>query len=305
MFSPSTPTAKESAGVSAARLQQEGLSRLNTDTESALVALKQAFALECQFYSSDGERLCRSCAALCRGLAHASAPSPPAEAVAVLLQALDTLDETAEQAAAFDFLVRELLGLARKLSGGTGGDSQPGSPHVRDPTGYGSSPPGSPKSRPTAGNAPPPGLSELRAADRAYERLAQCAASTPLRIGPAGSDLLVTQQELLFQHSQQAKAIGQKLMAQSGMAAAARDVEAATFYYARALRKLRLAGIADKDPRSLELKALIREAEAHAERLRAPVMASGGGGGGVGGRTAADAKAAEASSYSDDYCSVS
>ena len=67
MFSPSTPTAKESAGVSAARLQQEGLSRLNTDTESALVALKQAFALECQFYSSDGERLCRSCAALCRG----------------------------------------------------------------------------------------------------------------------------------------------------------------------------------------------------------------------------------------------
>ena len=44
-----------------------------------------------------------SCAALCRGLAHASAPSPPAEAVAVLLQALDTLDETAEQAAALTF----------------------------------------------------------------------------------------------------------------------------------------------------------------------------------------------------------
>ena len=73
----------------------------------------------------------------------------------------------------------------------------------------------------------------------------------------------------------------------------------------RAGRKLRLAGIADKDPRSLELKALIREAEAHAERLRAPVMASGGGGGGVECGTAADAKAAEASSYSDDYCSVS
>ena len=57
----------------ATRLQAEGLARVDIDAEGALVALRQAFALERQF-GNDGERLCRACAALCRGLARTPPP---------------------------------------------------------------------------------------------------------------------------------------------------------------------------------------------------------------------------------------
>ena len=56
----------ESAAVLevAARLLVEGLKKLDENYESALVALRQSFALERQF-GDDAERLCRATAALC------------------------------------------------------------------------------------------------------------------------------------------------------------------------------------------------------------------------------------------------
>ena len=77
----------------ASRLLSEGLARLETGPDAALVALRQSFQLERQFGGTeDGERLCRACAGLCRALAKVSHPSPPSEAVPVILQALDTLE---------------------------------------------------------------------------------------------------------------------------------------------------------------------------------------------------------------------
>ena len=280
----------------ATRLQTEGLARLDIDIDGSLVALRQAFGLERQ-YGDDGERLCRACAALCRGLARASAPAPPAEAVGVLLQALDTLDERQARlgggsgggasasggvdVAAADFLARELLGLARRLGAGSAtAGLHPGSP---------------------GGHAGVVRLDELRAADRAYERLANLAANEPLSVG-GGTDLVVTQEELLFQLAQQARAIGICLMASDTV----RDTEAATFYFLRALRKLRLAGIADKDPTSLGLRQLMSDAEAQAERLRAPPTLPGtrsaeGSGSAPGTPRTPSRKADE---Y-DDYCLIS
>ena len=298
----------ESAAVLevAARLLVEGLKKLDDNYESALVALRQSYALERQF-GDDAERLCRACAALCRGLARASSPSPPSEAVATIIQALDTLDErnrklylppptdattaaaqraapprahvaapegSAEEAAR-DFLARELLGLGRRLAGGpaVGPGGQP------DKSAFAKEVPVS----------PPPRLDELRAADRAYERLASMAAAGgPLRLGGASHELVISQEELLFQQSQQARAIGLQLAREN----TARATDAALFYYQRGVRKLRVAGVGERDPHMLALRRLIESAEAQADALKAaggaPQMpaahdgadASGGGGGG-------------------------
>ena len=84
----------------ASRLLSEGLARLETGPDAALVALRQSFQLERQFGGTeDGERLCRACAGLCRALAKVSHPSPPSEAVPVILQALDTLEARKRRAA--------------------------------------------------------------------------------------------------------------------------------------------------------------------------------------------------------------
>lgn len=186
----------------ATRLQTEGLARLDIDADGALVALRQAFSLERQF-GDDGERLCRACAALCRGLARAAAPSPPAEAVTVLLQALDTIEERSKayqrnstsaaaaargvDEAAGEFLARELLGLAKRLGGVAG--SRPSSPTSKPSSP--STPTGASSSF-AAAMAPVPRLDELRAADRAFERLVALAAIAPLPMGGA-NDLVITQ----------------------------------------------------------------------------------------------------------------
>lgn len=113
----------------AARLLAEGLARLDADAASALGALRQAYALERQF-GHDAERLCRACAAVCRGLARQASPAPPVEAVTVLLAALETLEaregasggagsaDGGDATTARAFLASELLGLARRLAGG-------------------------------------------------------------------------------------------------------------------------------------------------------------------------------------------
>ena len=49
-----------------------------------------------------------------------------------------------------------------------------------------------------------------------------------------------------------------------------RDTDAALFYFTRALRKLRLAGMQDGGEHRAELRELVAAAEAQAERLRAP-----------------------------------
>ena len=270
----------------ASRLLSEGLARLETGPEAALVALRQSFQLERQFGGvEDGERLCRACAGLCRALAKLSSPAPPSEAVGVLLQALDTLEArkrragkeqlSAGELAAHEFLARELLGLARRLGGaavgggGGGGDD-----------GGGGSWPSSPGATPTLASAPPslpsaiqplPRLDELRSADRAFERLAQMASSGgPLRLGSSGPhgehELAVTHQELLFQLALTAKSIGSTLLREN----TARDTEAATFYFSRAVRKLRLAGVSERDAHMKSLLQLVDEAEVQAERLKNP-----------------------------------
>ena len=80
----------------AERLQVEGLARLDNDAASALVALRESFALQRQ-YGDDADQLCRSCSALCRALTRV--PSGRTEAVTPLLQALDTLEGRETRAA--------------------------------------------------------------------------------------------------------------------------------------------------------------------------------------------------------------
>jgi hypothetical protein len=301
----------------ASRLLSEGLARLETGPEAALVALRQAFQLERQFGGAeDGERLCRACAGLCRALAKLSSPGPPSEAVGVLLQALDTLEQRKRRAgkeqlsvgelAAHEFLARELLGLARRLGGaavgggastGDGGNGGNGGGNGGGSGSWPSSPKatatlaGAPPSLPPAVLQPLPRLDELRSADRAFERLAQMAASGgPLRLGASGPhgehELAVTHQELLFQLALTAKSIGSTLLREN----TARDTEAATFYFSRAVRKLRLAGVSERDAHMKSLLRLVDEAEAQAERLKNPGVSYDGdlppagvgtGGGGV------------------------
>ena len=200
----------------------------------ALVALRQAFTLEKQ-YGEDGERLCKACAALCRALSRV--PSGPPEAVTPLLQALDTLDARAIAAGQphapndsphFIFLARELFGLARKLCGST-------------------TPSGVSTAR----------LDELRAADRAYERLAQLSKThEPLRLSTA-TELSLTPEECFYQLANAAERAGVLLLRSS----ASRDREAACFYLQRASRKLRLAGVGEKDAKVLEVATLLATAE--------------------------------------------
>ena len=313
----------ESAAVLevASRLLSEGLSRLDEGPEAALVALRQSFALERQFGDdANGERLCRACAGLSRALAKAAHPSPPAEAVTVLLQALDTLEarrrkasgggpssaasgfaapslvlRRADDAAANDFLSRELLGLARRLAGNipSSADSPPPSrghsPNAKGGSASGGGGVGGCSLYSAAAAhalaVAPPRLDELRAADRAFERLAQMAARDgPLRLATAGphgasasssgdgggggggsaAELVLTHQEILFQLAQTARQIGTTLLREN----TSRDTEAATFYYSRAVRKLRLAGIADRDPHMRSLLTLVDEADAQSERLK-------------------------------------
>ena len=197
--------------------------------------MRQAFALERQ-YGYDGEQLCRASAALCRALARV--PSGPVEAVTPLLQALDALDARAIAAGEphtpsgsphLGFLTRELYGLARKLSCMT---EPHGGAHAR--------------------------LDDLRAADRAYERLAQLAKThKPLRIGTQ-TELILTSEECFYQLAVAAERAGMVLM-RSGLA---RDQEAACFFLQRAARKLKLAGIHDHDPRVVEVRSLLSTAEA-------------------------------------------
>lgn len=73
-------------------------------------------------------------------------------------------------------------------------------------------------------------------------------------------------EELLYQLAQQAKAIGLSLMASRTV----RDTEAATFYFTRGMRKLRLAAIADRDPSAVEMRQLMSDSEAQIEALRNP-----------------------------------
>lgn len=193
----------------ASRLLAEGLARLETSSpESVLVALRQAFVLERQF-GGDSERLCRACAALCKALAKASHPAPPTEAVGVLLQALDTLEARANSGTAVDpiadeaateFLARELLGLGRRLGSGAHYSG-----HQDSNASYSAN---ADTAAPALGGGAPR-VEELRAADRAYERLAQMAALQPLKLG--GADLVLTQEECLYQLAVQARAIGQQV----------------------------------------------------------------------------------------------
>ena len=53
-------------------------------------------------------------------------------------------------------------------------------------------------------------------------------------------------------------------------ARSARDTEASLFYFARGLRKLRLAGLSGRDEPMLALKQLAEQAEAQADELRRP-----------------------------------
>jgi hypothetical protein len=197
--------------------------------------------------------------------------------VAILLQALDTLDARAKRsssaaavdATSADFLSLELLGLARRLAGGVARAETQGGSEPQPTHGPSRQLPASPVLAPTASNpmptraARPPRLEELRAADRAFERLVLLTErSGPLNVG----ELVITQQELLFQLAQQARAIGSTLMRD---ASSARDAEAALFYYSRAMRKLRLAGIPERDDHMVSLRRLMAEAEARAENLKA------------------------------------
>ena len=111
-------------------------------------------------------------------------------------------------------------------------------------------------------------------------------------------------QELLFQLAQQAKAIGTALLTSH----TARDTEAASFYFTRALRKLKIAGMADRDPHTLALRQLLADAEAQAEWLRAPptMMQPGAAAGdksrGPGGANGGPVAVAD---DDDSYCVVS
>ena len=212
----------------AQRLLHEGLSRIDKDVESAIVALRQSFALERE-YGDDGGRLCRACAGYCRALARASDPRPPASAVTPLLQALDTLAvrrEREPQSKAEGFITAELIGLAQRLVG---------LGHVLSADGVAS---------PRAGaghDLRPAGLEELRAADKAFERLVELSGASsgswlaekglPLE----GIDLSLTQQELLFQQAVTAQRIGRAMMATGD----ARESDAATFYLHRAVSRAR------------------------------------------------------------------
>ena len=197
--------------------------------------MRQAFALERQ-YGYDDEQLCRASAALCKALSRV--PSGPVEAVTPLLQALDALDARAIAAGEphapsgsphLGFLTRELYGLARKLSCTT---EPHGGAHAR--------------------------LDDLRAADRAYERLAQLAKThKPLRIGTQ-TELILTSEECFYQLAVAAERAGMALM-RSGLA---RDQEAACFFLQRAARKLKLAGAYEHDPRVAEVRSLLSTAEA-------------------------------------------
>lgn len=71
------------------RLLQEGSARISGDVDSALLALRQSFALECEYLRAqdDGGRLCRSVASYCRALSVANHGDAPCEAVPVLIQA--------------------------------------------------------------------------------------------------------------------------------------------------------------------------------------------------------------------------
>ena len=260
----------------AGRLLLEGLKKLDDDPASALVALKQCFALEVRF-GEEAETLCKACVSLCRGLSRAAAPLPPSEAVAVLVQALDTIEARAKRRAggarggqgsaaaaelregeeeARSFLARELLGLARRLAG-VSTDQSTYAKEVR------------------ASPAPPPRLDDLRSADRAYERLVLMAeALGPLRLGGASHNLVVTQEELLFQQSQQARAIGVHLAREN----TPRAIDAALFYYQRAMRKLRVAGVNERTEHVEALRRLISSADVQADNLKAASRASGGGG---------------------------
>jgi hypothetical protein len=218
----------------AARLLSEGLGRLDVSADSALIALRQALTLERQF-GDDDERLCRACAAVCRALARV--PGGLAEAVHPIMQSMDALDARAAatkyerdgSAEHREFLTRELLGLARRLAGGEGAR-----------------------------------VDELRAADRAFERLAQLAAAAPLALGADG--LTLSPAELHFQQARTAQRIGGTLMGSSG----AREQEAAAFYLHRALRKLRLAGLGERDARVREVRGLIGAAEAAVRASQQP-----------------------------------
>ena len=177
---------------------------------------------------------------MCRALSRIPAGLP--EAVTTLLQAIDTLEarsaadpanELPGMAHHREFIVRELLGLAQKLSGS------------HESTGH---------------------LDDLRAADRAYERLALLASDQPLPVGVA-AELLLTPQVLFFQLANNAQRIGTTLMRSSS----ARDQEAACFYLQRSVRKLRLAGVAERDTKIREVHALIEMAERQLQDIQDPV----------------------------------
>lgn len=239
----------------ALRLGREALSKLESDPLQATVGLRQALELERRF-GTDGERLCKAASMLCRALA--KVPGGLIEAVSIEISAIDEIEQRTLAASAAsngtqgaasprkpgvlalsaeaeehrDFLARELLGLARTLSGSADGRSAR--------------------------------LDELRAADRAYERLAQLTKEKPLRIGSTVG-IVLTQEELFFQLADTAQRIGMSLL----RLGSARDQEAACFYLQRAARKLRLAGLREGHARVREVRALIETAEG---KLRATHM---------------------------------
>ncbi|KAL1527359.1 hypothetical protein AB1Y20_016029 [Prymnesium parvum] len=228
------------------RLLHEGTARIGYDVDSALVALRQSFALECQYSKDDpdGSRVCRACASYCRALAKASNGEAPASAVPVLIQALDVLRERRAAGipapAAESFIVRELLGLSNHLSGATATSPR----HSRGegfPTSVGL-------------HTHMIQVDQLRAADRALERLVEMASAQPIQLeSPSGDphpgELVLTQQELLFKQARVAQRIGQALAEGSSQ----RERDAATFYLHRAVRKLRLAGLTERDAPLQEL----------------------------------------------------
>ena len=104
---------------------------------------------------------------------------------------------------------------------------------------------------------------KLRAADRALERLVQIAEAQPIRLGRATGaegeppELEVTQQELLYQQARTVQRIGE-LLANAG---SQREHEAASFYLHRAVRKLRLAGLTERDETLREVMEQIAAVE--------------------------------------------
>ena len=264
------------------KLLHEGMARIEVDLDSALVGLRHSFELECQYSNDeDGGRLCRACSGFCRALARASGGVPPANAVPVLLEALDALaarraaGKPAEAAEAF--MVQELLGLANQLSGQALAHQLSGQPMSGEQPGETAASPKGPEER--RGK-----IERLRAADVAIQRLVDVSAKRPIFVTsytphqpyPSGAPVLeLTQQELLVLQARTVQRIGTELLAGSAEEKRSqREQEAATFFLHRAGRKLRMAGLTERDEAMKALLSMIAAVEKAHARAAEQALAS-------------------------------